>query len=85
LGVLGFFLALIWLPPVNLWLENASKEKVGNWLDKVLAENDNGPLMIGYHLKVGYSLENCLAIHDELVERGLVEKGRQVPGHEHHL
>ncbi len=30
-------------------------EKVVTWLDKVLAENDNGPLMIGYHLKVGYS------------------------------
>ena len=45
-------------------------------LDQTLAENEDGPLLIGYHYEPGYSLENCLFIHDELARRGYVEKGR---------
>ena len=64
------------LPPVEILLESANKAEVTGWLDNVLAENGDGPLTIGYHLEPGYSLENCLAIHDELSKKGLVQPGR---------
>jgi len=63
-------------PPVEILLESANKAEVTVWLDNVLAENGGGPLTIGYHLEPGYSLENCLAIHDELHQMGLIKKGR---------
>ncbi|MDH3674387.1 MAG: uroporphyrinogen decarboxylase family protein [Anaerolineae bacterium] len=63
-------------PPLNLLLEGSAKTEMVNWLDRALAENGGGPLLIGYHFEPGYSMENCLAIHDELAERGLIKKGR---------
>jgi len=63
-------------PPAELLLDGSPREQILLWLDQVLVENENGPLQIGYHLEPGYSLENCLAIHDELHNRGLVKKGR---------
>lgn len=59
-------------PPHQLLLKGADKAQVLAWLDQTLKENDAGPLQIGYHLEPGYALENCLAIHDELVKRGLI-------------
>ncbi len=53
-------------PPLEVLLEGAKKEDALSWLNTTLAENDGGPLLIGYHFEPGYLLENCLAIHDEL-------------------
>ncbi len=63
-------------PPLNVLLEGSNKAAAVTWLDQTLAENGDGPLQIGYHFEPGYSMENCLAIHDELSDRGLIIKGR---------
>ena len=63
-------------PPVDILLEGSDSRQVISWLDKVLLENAEGPLKIAYHLEPGYSLKNCLTIHDELCKRGLIEEGR---------
>ena len=57
-------------PPVELLLEGAERSGVVAWLDRTLTENGGGPLHIGFHLEPGYSIENCLSIHDELRLRG---------------
>ncbi len=56
-------------PPVEILLVDSDRGQVVAWLEKTLAENGDGPLGIGYHLEPGYSLENCLAIHEELHQR----------------
>ena len=53
-------------PPVELLLAGAARAGVVDWLERTLAENGGGPLHIGYHLEPGYSVENCLAVHEEL-------------------
>jgi hypothetical protein len=58
-------------PPVELLLDGVDHAGVVTWLDRTLAENAGGPLHIGFHLEPGYSVENCLAIHDALRARGL--------------
>lgn len=58
-------------PPVELLLDGADRAGVVAWLDRALAENGGGPLHIGFHLEPGYSVANCLAVHDELRARGL--------------
>jgi hypothetical protein len=63
-------------PPLEALRANADKEVMLTWLDNVLRENSLGPLQLGYHLEPGYSVENCLAVHDELDRRGLIQKGR---------
>jgi hypothetical protein len=63
-------------PPVEILLDKAYKDRIDAWLDQVLEENDGGQLIINFHLEPGYSLENCLAIHDGLHERGLIERKR---------
>ena len=63
-------------PPVELLLKSSTVEKIIQWLDQVLEENQSGSLKFAYHLEPGYSVENCLAINDELVKRGLVSGGR---------
>ena len=52
--------------PVELLLAGAERAGVVDWLKRTLAENAGGPLHIGFHLEPGYSLANCLAIHEEL-------------------
>lgn len=63
-------------PPFKLLLEGAKPAQVVEWLDQTLEENGGSPLQIGYHLEPGYSLKNCLVLHDELVGRGLIHAGR---------
>ena len=63
-------------PPVEILLDGTDENEVVSWLDKVLFENSEGPLKIEYHLEPGYSLTNCLTIHDELYNRGLIKKER---------
>jgi hypothetical protein len=57
-------------PPVELLLAGADRAGVVAWLARTLAENAGGPLHIGFHLEPGYSVENCVAIHEELRLRG---------------
>ena len=63
-------------PPLEALRTNADKEVMLTWLDNVLYENSMGPLQLGYHMEPGYSVGNCLAVHDELERRGLIRKGR---------
>ena len=63
-------------PPVELLLDNGDKEQIDVWLENLLRENGDGHLTINFHLEPGYSLENCLAIHDGLYERDLIERKR---------
>ena len=55
-------------PPVELLLEGVDRSRVSVWVGQALAENDGGPLSIGFHLEPGYAVDNCLAIH-QLVRR----------------
>lgn len=73
---LGHDIRIDLAPPLNVLLEGSDQEAAITWLDQALAENGNGPLLIGYHFEPGYSMENCLAIHNELAKRGLIKKGR---------
>lgn len=74
---LGTNLEINVAPPVEILLEGSDQKRIISWLEKVLNENGDRPLKIAYHLEPGYSLENCLKIHDELYKRGLIEKGRK--------
>jgi hypothetical protein len=58
-------------PPVELLLEGAERAGVVAWLERTLAENAGGPLHIGFHLEPGYSVANCMAVHDEMRMRGV--------------
>lgn len=62
-------------PPLDV-LMATNKNEVITWLDKIISENNEGPLKIEYHLESSYSLESCLNLHDELADRGLIKKGR---------
>jgi len=73
---LGHDFQLDLAPPLEVLRVNADKELMLSWIDNVLRENNNGPLQLGYHMEPGYSVENCLAVHDELDRRGLIRKGR---------
>lgn len=61
-------------PPVNLMLKDSPKSEIIKWLDRVLEENQEGPIKFAFHLESGYAIENCLAIYDELRERKLIRK-----------
>ena len=61
-------------PPLNLLLKEIPRKDLINWLNRVLEENQGGPLKIAVHIESGYSLENCLAIYDELLKRHLICK-----------
>ena len=63
-------------PPLEVLMESATSEDMIIWLEQILDENAGGPLQFGYHYEPGYSLENCLLLHDELIRRGLADKGR---------
>ncbi len=64
-------------PPVEFMLKGSDKNLIREWIAKVLEENDAGPLKIGYHLEPGYDLDTIFALHEELIQRGLTEPGRQ--------
>ena len=63
-------------PPLEVLLEGVPQSNTIAWLDQTLAENQDGPLQIAYHLEPDYSRSNGLAIHDELEKRGLIRSGR---------
>jgi len=63
-------------PPIELLLEGSPKNELVTWLDQTLAENGDGPLQIGFHMEPGYSLENCLAVHDHMRRLGHIFRGR---------
>ncbi len=63
-------------PPLEVLMADQDSKEVIGWLNKILTENNGGPLKIEYHLESSYSLESCLKIHDELYNRGLIKKGR---------
>jgi hypothetical protein len=74
---LGPDLKLDIAPPLEVLDEHAPQEAMQAWLDTTLLENDEGPLQIGYHLEPGYSLQNCLLVHDYLSRKGLITKERK--------
>jgi len=59
-------------PPVKLLLMNSSENDLSTWFERTLDENQGGPLKIAVHLDVGYSVEKCLWIYEQLMSRGLV-------------
>jgi hypothetical protein len=63
-------------PPVEALVAEATEADIAAWLDRVLAENADGPLQIAYHLEAGYNEANCQYIHAELERRGLVSPSR---------
>ena len=63
-------------PPLEVLLEGVPQSTAMEWLDKTLTENQGGSLQIAYHLEADYDVSNCLAIHDELEKRGLINPGR---------
>ena len=65
---------LLLAPPLDVLLGGSTPDMVSTWLDRVLLENAGGQLLLGYHLDPGYALESCLAFHDELAQRWLIEK-----------
>jgi len=63
-------------PPLEVLLEGVPQSEVISWVDKTLSENQGGPLQIAYHLEADYDVNNGLAIHNELVKKGLIALGR---------
>ena len=63
-------------PPVKVLMKGVPKSVIIEWLDKTIAENMGGPLKIAYHLEPDYETGNCLALHEELEKRGLINSGR---------
>ncbi len=74
--VLGKELEINVAPPVRLLQEGAPESGILEWLDKTLVENRGGPLKIVYHMEPDYEVANCLALHRELENRGLIKPGR---------
>lgn len=64
-------------PPLQLLMKGAPQSKIVEWLNRAVDENGDGPLKIAIHFDRGYSLDNCLAIFDELYKLNLVEPGRK--------
>lgn len=63
-------------PPSDILRTGTGEAGVIKWLDQTLAENQDGPLQIAYHLESGYDIRNCLVIHEELERRGLIKNRR---------
>ncbi len=63
-------------PPTDILVEGSPPSKVIEWLNKILSENQGGPLQIAYHLEPDYDVKNGLIIHQELEKRGLISSGR---------
>jgi len=63
-------------PPMELLMEGSPRQEVIGWLDKTLSDNNGGPLQIAYHMETDYEISNCLLIHDELENRGLITNRR---------
>jgi hypothetical protein len=63
-------------PPMEYMMKNAPQSQILDWLNKTLDENQGGPLQIAYHMEPDYEVSNCLVMHDELENRGLIENKR---------
>jgi uroporphyrinogen-III decarboxylase len=68
------------IAPSAQMLSLSKPDDVRRWVHQTLEENRDGPLMFVYHLDLGYPLENVLAIHDTLIERGHIQPGRRRQG-----
>ena len=75
--ILGNSLKIDIAPPLGLLLAGSPKSELVAWLEQTLVENGAGPMQIGFHVEPGYSLENCLAIHDHLHQLGHIRRGRR--------
>jgi uroporphyrinogen-III decarboxylase len=74
--ILGNNIEINVFPAVEILMKGSSKEKVKEWLYRILEENNNGPLKIAYHLENEYDINNCLFIHEELYRLGLITQSR---------
>ena len=63
-------------PPIEHLMKGIPRSRILEWLDRTLEDNDHGPLQIAYHVEPDYEIGNCLAIHNELERRGLVNNKR---------
>lgn len=61
---------------MELLMDGVPRTEIVGWLSKTLSENQGGPLQIAYHIEPDYEMRNCLAIHEELEERGLISNKR---------
>lgn len=52
-------------------------EEMKQFIDQSVAENGDGPLAIRYHFDQGYPQANCEALHERLIELGLIKRGRR--------
>ena len=59
-------------PPMEYMMANSPQNKILDWLNKTLEENQGGPLQIAYHMEPDYEVGNCLILHDELERKGLI-------------
>lgn len=59
-------------PPLKLMLNTTVEREIISWLDRILEENQGGPLKLALHLESSYSTENCLLIYKELQKRRLL-------------
>ncbi|TFG61134.1 MAG: hypothetical protein E4H36_10935 [Spirochaetales bacterium] len=76
--ILGPGITLELAPPVELLVSSSAEKDIAAWLDLVLAENQGGPLRIGYHLEPGYNFDAVMLIHKNLEKRGIVRRGRTI-------
>jgi hypothetical protein len=63
-------------PPMELLMDGVPRTEILGWLDKILAENQGGPIQIAYHIEPDYEISNCLIMHEELEKRGLITNKR---------
>jgi uroporphyrinogen-III decarboxylase len=61
-------------PPVQLMLKDSPADELLAWLNNTLKENQDGPIKFVLHLDKGYSVDNCLMIYDELINKRLIKK-----------
>ena len=63
-------------PPASLLMDGSPVSNIMKWLDRTLEQNGNGPLQIAYHLEPDYDIRNCLVLHEELENQGLITNDR---------
>ncbi len=58
-------------------LASGTPDDARRFVDRTLEENGDGPLLFVYHLDAGCPERNGRALHDRLIDRGLIPRGRR--------
>ena len=65
------------IAPLAHALSDGGPEAAARFVDQCIEENGEGPLKIVYHMEPGYPQANCAALHERLIDRGAIQRGRR--------